>query len=98
MTLLQDPVIRHLLIEGKHCQTYLDSDWCTSNGEYGNEWGNYFFDENAVYLWDKEWNDWGTFELYSDNGQSASLCPQCGCSPGNLVNYCNQSFNHWSNP
>jgi len=67
--------------EGKDCQTYVDSDWCTSNGEYGNEWGNWVFDENAVYLWDKEWNDWGTFELYSDNGQSASLCPQCGCSP-----------------
>ena len=24
---------------------------------------------------------WGTFEDYSNNGQTALVCPQCGCGP-----------------
>ena len=45
------------------CQTYSDKNWCTSSGDYGDAWKDH----------------WGTFSDFSKNGESATVCPQCGC-------------------
>ena len=55
--------------EGENCQDYFDSKYCTSSGGYGQGW-NY---------------DWGFFEDYMINGQTAFVCPQCGCSNGKQI-------------
>ena len=54
---------------GDNCQAYFDSNYCTSTGGYGQTW-NY---------------GWGTFEDYSTNGETAFVCPQCGCSEGEHI-------------
>ena len=52
-----------------NCQDHIDLDYCTSSGGYGQGW-----DKN-----------WGTFDNYATNGQTALVCPQCGCSDGKLI-------------
>ena len=32
----------------------------------------------------KNWGTGGSFALYANNGEDASVCPQCGCK-GNIV-------------
>ena len=50
------------------CEDYINKGYCSSNGGYG------------------EWWPYGrTFEQYANaNGETASVCPQCGCKAGNL--------------
>ena len=48
---------------GHSCQEYKYNKWCTSSGEYGDGWP-----ENG-----------GSFDDYSSNDESATVCPQCGC-------------------
>ena len=51
---------------GDTCQTYSDRHWCSSTGGYGENW-------HANY---------GPFEDYSSNSETALVCPQCGCRNG----------------
>ena len=57
--------------EGENCQDYIDSNYCTSSGSYGPGWID----------------DWGIFGDYATNGQTAFICPQCGCSNGKRIWY-----------
>ena len=51
---------------GDTCQKYLSRHWCSSTGGYGENWHDGL----------------GSFENYSTNGESALVCPQCGCHSG----------------
>jgi len=48
-----------------NCTTFVNADYCTSDGEYGDGW-------NAT-----EYGHLSTF--VNGNGQSAWSCPECGC-------------------
>jgi len=54
---------------GDSCDTYSSNGWCTPDG-------NDF--ERGIYGEHWDW-DWGTFDDYSNNGETAVVCPQCGC-------------------
>ena len=50
-------------IDGDNCEKYRVNEWCSSSGGQGPRW-----DES-----------YGTFEDFAVNGQTAAVCPQCGC-------------------
>ena len=50
--------------EGFGCQRYADSKWCSNNGGEGEGWDA----------------SWGSLERFAVNGQTAAVCPQCGCA------------------
>ena len=52
---------------GDDCEKYKNGNYCSTNGDYGSGWQK----------------SWGTFEKYAKNGQTAIVCPQCGCINGN---------------
>ena len=53
---------------GDDCMIYAAKGWCTLDGGYGSTWDS----------------SWGTFEDYAnDDGETATVCPQCGCGGGN---------------
>ena len=52
--------------DGDNCEEYKVNQWCSSSGGYGTGW-----DESV-----------GTFEDFAVNGQTAVVCPQCGCEGG----------------
>merc|ERR1712136_508500 len=56
----------------ENCADYKINELCTSTGDYGPGW---------------EFNEDGspadTFEEYAVNGQTALVCPECGCGRGN---------------
>ena len=52
--------------DGDNCRKYIRRKWCSSTGGYGSGWRS----------------AWGTFEDYAVNGQTALVCPQCGCGAG----------------
>ena len=54
---------------GDDCETYRSKKYCTSTGGYGSGWKM----------------SYGTFEKFAKNGQTANVCPQCGCSGGNNI-------------
>ena len=51
---------------GDSCVKYKEKSWCTPSGDYGANWPD---DDPSE-----------TFEKYAKNGQTALVCPQCGCS------------------
>ena len=53
-------------IDGDNCEKYILKQWCSSSGGYGTGW---------------YWN-YGSFEDFAVNGQTAAVCPQCGCEGG----------------
>ena len=57
-----------------NCSAYKINKYCTSTGDYGPGW---------------EFNEDGspadTFEEYAVNGQTALVCPECGCGRGNQI-------------
>jgi len=56
----------HKADKPKTCQRYIDEQWCTKEGRYGQRWKS----------------GWGSFEDYADaDGNTALVCPQCGCNP-----------------
>jgi len=61
---------------GKTCDDYLNKDWCTYNGELADELYNKAIDGGYGKHWELRW---GTFDDYSKNGETAVVCPQCGC-------------------
>jgi len=55
----------HKADKPKTCQIYIDEQWCTNEGRYGQGWAS----------------RWGSFEDYADaDGNTALVCPQCGCN------------------
>ena len=58
-------------IDGDNCRKYIVNEWCSTFGGNGTGW-----DES-----------YGTFEDFAVNGQTAAVCPQCGCGGGNLMYY-----------
>ena len=51
--------------DGANCGKYREKKWC-HNGGYGHFWGTYS-------------HNGGTMEDYAVNGETALVCPQCGC-------------------
>ena len=53
------------------CSDYADNNYCTSDGSndgYGTEWNK---------------DEWGSFDDYkNDDGETALVCPECGCKGG----------------
>ena len=55
---------------GTNCESYKLNDYCTKTGEEGQGWKR---------------NTFGSIEKYlNKDNESALVCPQCGCKPGNL--------------
>ena len=55
----------------RDCDTYLREGWCEGDA-YGPNWKK----------------EWGTFEDLADaDGNTALVCPQCGCGQGKLFSY-----------
>ena len=53
---------------GDNCMKYAAEGWCTLDGGYGSSWDS----------------SWGTFENWTNaDGESATVCKQCGCGGGN---------------
>ena len=48
---------------GDNCEEYKINEWCSSSGGYGTRWNE------SV----------GTFDDFAVDGQTAAVCPQCGC-------------------
>jgi len=53
-----------------NCATYKIKQYCTSTGDYGPGWNTRNSPDE-------------TFEDYAANGQTALVCPECGCGRGN---------------
>jgi len=51
-------------VHGSSCEDYSRLNFCTSEGGYGIGWNIQIF---------------GEFDNYSVNGETAFLCPECGC-------------------
>ena len=51
---------------GDNCERYKNKKYCISTGGYGTGWKH----------------SWGTFDKYAKDGQTARVCPQCGCVRG----------------
>jgi len=51
---------------GANCAKYREKKWCFPSGGYGHFWGTYD-------------HEGGTMEDYAVNGETALVCPQCGC-------------------
>ena len=52
--------------DGEKCDAYEFKNYCSKKGGYGDGWGE----------------NWGTFRDYAKGGQTARVCPQCGCVNG----------------
>ena len=48
---------------GYTCKEYIDNEYCTPNGGYGENWKD----------------SWGPIRDYAMNGNDAFDCPECGC-------------------
>ena len=55
---------------GANCAKYQEKKWCMPTGGYGTHWNC----QNCAYR-----HMGGTFEDYAVNGETALVCPQCGC-------------------
>ena len=51
---------------GANCAKYREKKWCFPSGGYGHFWGTYD-------------HEGGTMEDYAVDGETALVCPQCGC-------------------
>jgi len=51
---------------GANCAKYQEKKWCMPTGGYGTHWNTYG-------------HMGGTFEDYAVNGETALVCPECGC-------------------
>ena len=54
-----------------NCAAHKKQEWCTSTGDYGPNWPYCAADSRRC-----------TFEDYAVNGQTALVCPECGCREG----------------
>ena len=56
---------------GYNCIDYINYDWCTSDGDYGSNFGS----------------NWGTFADHADNrtGLTALSCSVCGCGTQGMI-------------
>ena len=54
---------------GTDCESYKINEYCTKTGEEGMGWKRNIFGSLEKYL--------------NKNNESALVCPQCGCKPGN---------------
>ena len=50
--------------DGFSCKNYEENKWCTSTGGYGEGWIR---------------KDYGTFEDVAKDGETGTVCPECGC-------------------
>ena len=55
-------------VHGSSCEDYSRLNFCTSEGGYGIGWNVQIF---------------GEFDNFSVNGETAFLCPECGCKGSN---------------
>ena len=79
--------------DGDSCLDLINKQYCTSDGGYGDGWG--CDPEKNGTFWTPDFGliDCPTFEKYARNGQTARVCPECGCGrieeneQGNLTIY-----------
>ena len=51
---------------GDNCENYKNKNYCSNTGGYGSGWQR----------------SWGNFTTFAKYGETARVCPQCGCISG----------------